>query len=218
MKYLVGLLLATSISFAVLAQNYTVPEMPLAITAIERRVGLPQFLAEREGSLFSFAHLGDTLLENKTLRLKVNVPRGLRSSDFEGYVREQLSLTGYTINPFLFIQIVYFDYNSSLIRNDASAQLDKLALLMLTYPFATVEAIVHTDSRGSNDYNRKLAGKRGASIEQYLKEAGVDTSKLSVRVSGEEELVNDCLDKVNCDELLHQLNRRAEFLFNPLTK
>lgn len=217
MKFLVGLGFILLSSF-VLAQNTPTADHSLAITAIERRGGLPQFLAEREGSLFSFAHLGDTLLENKTLQLKIHIPRGLRSVDFEKYVREQLSLAGYSIDLFLDIQIVYFDYNSSLIRNDASAQLDKLAMLMLSYPFATVEAIVHTDSRGSNEYNRKLATKRGASIEQYLKEAGVDTSKLSIRVSGEEELANDCLDKVNCDELLHQLNRRAEFFFNPIVK
>jgi len=218
MKYSVGLVLFILLSSIVLAQNSTDSGAPFAITAIERRVGLPQFLVEREGSLFSFAHVGDTLLENKTLKLKLHIPRGLRSLDFEKYVRGQLSLSGYTINPFLTIQIAYFDYNSALIRNDASAQLDKLALLMLTYPFATVEAVVHTDSRGSNDYNQKLAARRGASIEQYLKEAGVDTSKFSIRVSGEEELVNDCLDKVNCDELLHQLNRRAEFFFNPIVK
>ena len=218
MKYLVGFLTALLLSNAVLAQNTTSSEKSLAIMAIERRGGLPQFLAERDGSLFSFAHLGDTLLENKSLRIKIGVPRGLRSADFERYSHEQLALAGYSISPFVFVQIMYFDYNSALIRNDASAQLDKLALIMLTYPFATVEAIVHTDSRGSSDYNRKLAAKRGASIEQYLKEAGVDTSKLIIRVSGEDELVNDCLDKVNCDELLHQLNRRAEFLFNPMTK
>jgi outer membrane protein OmpA-like peptidoglycan-associated protein len=216
-KYLVGFFLYT-LSLTAFAQNSRTPGTALAITAIERRGVLPQFLAERDGSLFSFAHLGDTLLENKSLRLKIHVPRGLRSVDFEKYVREQLSLADYTTDPFLFIEIVYFDYNSALIRNDASAHLDKLALLMLTYPFATIEAIVHTDSRGSNDYNRKLATRRGAAIEQYLGEAGVDTSKLSIKVSGEEELVNDCLDKVNCDELLHQLNRRAEFFFNPIVK
>jgi|GEM_PF-2228355 len=217
MKYLIGagLILLSSV---VLAQNTTATDHSVAITVIERRGGLPQFLAEREGSLFSFAHLGDTLLENKTLRLKIHIPRGLRSVDYEKYVREQLSLAGYKIDVFLDIQIVYFDYNSALIRNDASAQLDKLALLMITYPFASVEAIVHTDSRGSNEYNRSLATRRGNSIVQYLREAGVDTSKLSIRVSGEEEPVNDCLDKVNCDELLHQLNRRAEFFFNPIVK
>lgn len=200
------------------AQEGYCQEQSIAVMAIERRGGLPQFLVERDGSLYSFAHQSDTVLENRTLGYKLNIPRGLRSADFESYVRDQLSYSGVSINPFLFIQIVYFDYNSALIRNDASAQLDKLAQLMTAYPFAKVEAIVHTDSRGSNEYNRKLAAARGSSIEHYLKEAGVDTSKLNIKVSGEEELVNDCLDKVNCDELLHQINRRAEFSFNPITK
>jgi outer membrane protein OmpA-like peptidoglycan-associated protein len=190
----------------------------LDITVIERRGGLPQFLAERRGVLYSFAHRGDSVLENKILGLKLNIPRGLRSVDFEGTVRQQLSLSGISIDHFLFIQTVYFDFNSTLIRNDASAQLDKLAFLMLVYPFAKVEAVVHSDSRGSNEFNRKLAAKRGSSIQKYLEEAGVNSRNLSLRVSGEDELVNDCLDKVNCDELLHQLNRRAEFIFNPLEK
>lgn len=210
-------LLFTLAITAIVQESYS-QQQPMAVVAIERRGGLPQFLAERDGSLYSFAHRGDTILENKTLGCKINIPRGLRSADFESYVRDQLSFSGVSIDPFLFIQIVYFDYNSSLIRNDASAQLDKLAQLMMAYPFAKVEAIVHTDSRGSNQYNRKLAAARGGSIEHYLKEAGVDTSKLNIKVSGEEELVNDCLDKVNCDEQLHQINRRAEFSFNPVTK
>ncbi len=215
MRCFVFLTVAACLSFDGMAQD---KPQSLVITAIERRGVLPQFLAERDGALYSFAHKGDTLLENRTLGLRINIPRGFRSIDFEGLVREQLLQTGFSIRSFLDIQIVYFDYNSALIRNDASAELDKLALLMLTYPFAKVEAIVHSDSRGSNEFNHKLATKRGDSILEYLKEAGVDIAKLSIKVSGEEELVNDCLDKVNCDEMLHQLNRRAEFIFNPLDK
>jgi outer membrane protein OmpA-like peptidoglycan-associated protein len=218
MKCFNVLIIATSLSFTVKAQKTQDTPQSLTITAIERRGVLPQFLAERAGALYSFAHKGDTLLENTTLGLRINIPQGLRSTDFEKLVREQLSQNGFSVAYFLYVQIVYFDFNSVLIRNDASAQLDKLALLMLSYPFAKVEAIVHSDSRGSNEFNRKLATKRGSSIQEYLKEAGVDIKKLSIRVSGEEELVNDCLDKVNCDELLHQLNRRAEFIFNPLEK
>ncbi len=218
MRYFVVLAIFTSLSFYARAQGTQKNAQSLTITALERRGVLPQFLAERSGALYSFAHRGDTLLENTKLGLQIHIPIGLRSIDFENVVREQLSQYGFSVGYFLYIQIVYFDFNSELIRNDASAQLDKLALLMISYPFAKVVSIVHSDSRGSNEFNRKLAAKRGTAIQDYLKEAGVDVSKLSIQVSGEEELLNDCLDKVNCDELLHQLNRRAEFIFNPLEK
>jgi outer membrane protein OmpA-like peptidoglycan-associated protein len=190
----------------------------MAITAIERRGGLPQFLVATDGKLFSFAHLGDSALENKTLSVRIKLPRGMRSDGFEQAVRNQFNSFKFQVEQFQFIRIVYFDYNSILIRNDASAELDKLAALMMAYPLGQVLVTVHTDSRGTNKYNQELASRRGTSIKQYLMDAGVKDKHLEIKVSGEEELVKDCLNEQDCDEQTHQLNRRAEFSFNPMVK
>ncbi|MCU0420138.1 MAG: OmpA family protein [Cyclobacteriaceae bacterium] len=193
-------------------------EPPVTILAIERQGGLPQFLMERMGSLHSFAHRGDSVLENRSLGIALRFPRGLRSDFFESVATQQLVELGFPPRHFVFIRMVFFDYNSALIRNDASAELDKLAELMLSYPFAEVACVVHTDSRGSSVYNKKLAGQRGAALIDYLAKAGVNTQKLNAHTSGEDALVRDCLNQQDCDEQIHQFNRRAEFVFQPMTR
>lgn len=213
--FLTVLLLVPSV--ITLAHVRDTAQASVTIVAIERQGGLPQFLMERNGSLYSFAHRGDSLLENRSLGIALRFPRGLRSDFFESVAKRQLIEFGFAPRHFVFIRMVFFDYNSALIRNDASAELDKLAELMLSYPFAEVECVVHTDSRGSNAYNKKLAAKRSAALMDYLAKAGVNTQKMKAHTSGEDALVRDCLNAQDCDEMIHQFNRRAELIFKPMS-
>ncbi|MEP2669398.1 MAG: OmpA family protein [Cyclobacteriaceae bacterium] len=187
-------------------------------TAIEKQGKIPMLFAEREGVLFSFANKGDSLLENRSLGLTIRIPNGFRTEILESWIKKEIQTAKFDISQFTLIKTIYFDFNSALIRNDASAELDKMAELMTTYPFAKIEAIVHTDSRGSASYNRKLATRRGNSIREYLENTGVKLDSFSLIVSGEEALTQDCLDQADCDEIIHQLNRRAEFNFDPRTQ
>ncbi|HCR54189.1 MAG TPA: hypothetical protein DIW27_07230 [Cytophagales bacterium] len=171
--------------------------------------------AEQNGKLYSFANKGDSLLENRSLGLAIRIPAGFRTDILESWIKNEIKLANYDNSQFTLIKTIYFDFNSDLIRNDASAELDKMAMLMATYPFAKVEVVVHTDSRGSPAYNKKLAARRGKSIQKYLEHTGIDLSQFHITVSGEENLINDCYDKADCDEIAHQLNRRAEFNFDP---
>lgn len=189
----------------------------IKFTAIEKQGNIPMLFAEKEGILFSFANKGDSLLENRSLGLSIRIPAGFRTEILESWLRREILAAQFKISHFTLIKTIYFDFNSALIRNDASAELDKLVELMMMYPFAKVEAIVHTDSRGSASYNRKLASRRGNSIKAYLKNTGVNLDVFNITVSGEEALTEDCIDQADCDEIIHQLNRRAEFNFDPRT-
>jgi len=51
------------------------------------------------------------------------------------------------INP------IYFDINSSLIREDAKVELNNVVDIMIKYPDITIECGSHTDSRAAADYN-----------------------------------------------------------------
>ncbi len=190
----------------------------IKFTAIEKQGKIPMLFAEQEGVLFSFANKGDSLLENRSLGLSIRIPNGFRTEILESWIKNEIKLAKFDISHFTLIKSIYFDFNSALIRNDASAELDKMAELMTTYPFAKVEVIVHTDSRGSASYNRKLAARRGNSLKEYLEHTGVGLDSFSIIVSGEEALIQDCLDQADCDEIIHQLNRRAEFNFDPRTQ
>lgn len=200
--------------FACCFSEYSELNDDCSITIIERRNGLPQIFIETHGTLYSMAHYGDSLLENRKLDLHIAIPKGISSVGLEQLIREKVTKANLHITKLLFLHTIYFDSNSSLIRNDASAELDKLIDLMQQYSFAKVEVIVNADNRGSAEYNRKLAAQRGNSIKVYLSNSGLDIKNVELKISGEEELIVSCPDNASCDEMIHQMNRRAEFIFN----
>ncbi|WP_373396621.1 OmpA family protein [Algoriphagus halophilus] len=58
------------------------------------------------------------------------------------------------------MDIVYYDLDRYVIREDAKPVLDKLAELMGRYPFLDLLVGSHTDSRASEEYNIKLSNSR----------------------------------------------------------
>jgi outer membrane protein OmpA-like peptidoglycan-associated protein/tetratricopeptide (TPR) repeat protein len=111
------------------------------------------------------------------------------------------------------IDNIYFDFNKSDIRKDASKELTKIAdLMLITYPNMAIEIESHTDSRGKFSYNEALSNRRAHSTYEYLISQGVNPIRIKkVEGYGEYRLVNKCKDGVNCDEDQHQINRRTIF-------
>jgi outer membrane protein OmpA-like peptidoglycan-associated protein len=107
---------------------------------------------------------------------------------------------------------IYFDRDKSVIRADAKKELDqKVIPLLQKYPGLQIELRAHTDSRSSGEYNQLLSEERSLAVARYLVGKGIRPSQLKSSGVGEQELVNDCGDTEDCDEKLHQKNRRTEF-------
>ena len=106
---------------------------------------------------------------------------------------------------------IYFDYDLSLIREDAKPTLNKLAKLLNENPQIKIEMGSHTDSRGSDSYNQTLSQQRAESTVSYLVSLGIDGRRLVARGYGETRLKNECEDGITCSEEEHQLNRRTTF-------
>jgi len=106
---------------------------------------------------------------------------------------------------------IYYDYGRYYIREDAVGDLDNLAGLMDQYPSLKIEISSHTDSRGSDEYNKGLSQKRAETCVDYLVTKGISADRLVARGYGEYVLRNDCANDVACSEELHQVNRRTEF-------
>lgn len=108
------------------------------------------------------------------------------------------------------INNIYFDFDKSNIRPDAAKELDKLIALMKDeYPDLVIEIGSHTDRRGSNAYNEKLAERRAKSTYDYLISKGIAEDRImEYKGYGETEPAIDC-DRCTEDE--HQLNRRSMF-------
>ncbi|MCF6297150.1 MAG: OmpA family protein [Flavobacteriaceae bacterium] len=107
---------------------------------------------------------------------------------------------------------IYFQLNSSYLSKDARRELDKVVQLMNKYPEMIIESGSHTDSRGVFGYNVWLSGRRANSTVSYIIENGISSSRITGKGYGENQLINDCADGVECTEAQHAKNRRTEFV------
>ncbi|MBN3521426.1 OmpA family protein [Algoriphagus lutimaris] len=112
----------------------------------------------------------------------------------------------------VYVDIVYYDLDRYVIREDAKPVLDKLAELMGRYPFLDLLVGSHTDSRASEEYNIKLSNSRATAVTEYMAQYEIPAERIRLEWFGEQELINDCGDGVPCPESAHQLNRRSELV------
>lgn len=120
---------------------------------------------------------------------------------------------GVDLAKLLLLNPIYFDFDKADIRPDAEIELQKIAVAMQQYPQLKIDVRSHTDSRGKDNYNLKLSERRNKATIKYLIETGgIDASRLTGKGYGETTLLNECSNGASCEEELHQLNRRSEFI------
>jgi outer membrane protein OmpA-like peptidoglycan-associated protein len=79
--------------------------------------------------------------------------------------------------------------------------------LLQDNPALKVQIGGHTDSKGSNEYNKILSERRSRSVVNWLVGKGISKSRLSARGYGEEVPLASNDD----EEEGRELNRRTEF-------
>ena len=108
------------------------------------------------------------------------------------------------------VQDAYFDYDSSTIREDARAVLQRdaesLKAIFTEYPSAAISVEGHADERGSAEYNLGLADRRATAAKEFLVQLGVPGDRLKPVSYGKER--PQCTDS---NEGCWQRNRRAHF-------
>jgi hypothetical protein len=106
---------------------------------------------------------------------------------------------------------IYFDLDKFTIRKDAAQTLDSTVLMLKDFPNVKLELKAFTDSRATDNYNKQLSEKRAKATFEYLAKQGIKANRLMYAGYGEAGLVNDCGNDKECEEKMHQLNRRTEF-------
>ena len=99
---------------------------------------------------------------------------------------------------------VYFDFDSSTVREDGRATLNKQAEWLKKYANYQVTVEGHCDERGTREYNIALGERRANSIRQYLAAQGVPASRLRSLSYGKERP-----EVVGSDEGSWARNRRG---------
>ncbi|MBK7937665.1 MAG: OmpA family protein [Lewinellaceae bacterium] len=115
------------------------------------------------------------------------------------------------INQPIRLSNIYYDFNKWDIRTDAEPDLQNLTDLLKKYPDMKIELSSHTDARGNDQYNEELSQKRAESAKTWIVAKGIVTDRITAKGYGEKQLLNECINGVECTEEQHQLNRRTEF-------
>lgn len=104
--------------------------------------------------------------------------------------------------------IIYFDFNQAAIID--VEKLDELIVFMKTYPESILMVEGHSDSRGKEAYNYKLALNRAESVRLELGQKGLNLNQIFVESKGSLDPQVDCGG--NCSEEDHAKNRFARIL------
>ena len=107
---------------------------------------------------------------------------------------------------------ILWNLNSANLKGSIKREIDAVLLPLLnSKPNISVELSSHTDSRGSDDFNKVLSQRRADAVKNYLISRGIDASRIVSKGYGESRLLNNCTNGVNCSERQHQINRRTEY-------
>lgn len=105
-------------------------------------------------------------------------------------------------------RVIYFDYDSSAIREEDRQIIAAHAAYLAANPGAVVVLEGHADERGSREYNIALGERRAKAVRQLLLFQGAADRQLETVSYGEERPVAQ-----GHDEAAWQQNRRVEIVY-----
>jgi len=107
-------------------------------------------------------------------------------------------------------RVVYFDYDSFVIKPEFQSVLDAQARYLKADKTRKASIEGHTDERGGREYNLALGQKRAEAVRRALSLLGVADAQLDAVSYGKEKPA-----AVGSDEASLAKNRRAEVTYRP---
>ena len=117
--------------------------------------------------------------------------------------------------------VINFEYDKAQLRDDADTEktLADFEGFLKSYPDVSLQIEGHTDSRGSDEYNRELSERRAQALREWLVAKGIEESRLTAVGKGESEPQTpeppECKNKRPVDtspcEAAWAVNRRVLF-------
>jgi outer membrane protein OmpA-like peptidoglycan-associated protein len=101
---------------------------------------------------------------------------------------------------------IFFDFNLATLRNESTTELKNIVAFLKQYPKLKVEISGHTDSVGTEAYNKNLSQQRANAVRDYIVKNGVPAVRITAKGYGATLPV-----AANDTEENRQKNRRTEF-------
>jgi peptidoglycan-associated lipoprotein len=105
-------------------------------------------------------------------------------------------------------RIIYFDYDSYVIKPEFQALLERHALYLKQNGGRHIVVEGHTDERGGREYNLALGQRRSEAVRKALELLGVRNAQVEAVSFGKEKPASQ-----GTDESAWSLNRRAEIAY-----
>ena len=167
-------------------------------------------------------------------------PRGYLNQHFELKTGPEEKNETYIVDFYLspiskpvVIENIFYDFDKATLRPESQKALDEMIKMLNDNPNVTIELGAHTDRKGSDQYNERLAQRRAQSVVDYLIAGGIEKERLEAKGYGESvpKVINKKMAK-NYDflnegdvlteefiltltpeqqEIADQINRRTEF-------
>ncbi|BCB27447.1 peptidoglycan-associated lipoprotein [Sulfurimicrobium lacus] len=111
-------------------------------------------------------------------------------------------------NNILSKRSIYYDFDSSVVKNEFKRLIEAHAKYLTAHPDAKVTVQGNTDERGSREYNIALGDQRAESVRKMMKVLGVPDKQIEAVSFGKEK------PKANChDESCWKANRRSDLVY-----
>lgn len=102
---------------------------------------------------------------------------------------------------------LYFDYDSAVLRDDASKILSGAVGTLKRNPQTSILITGNCDIRGSEAYNDKLGRRRGDSVKKFMFENGINEERIRIISRGKLDAVAPLADLIGM-----QKDRNAQFV------
>lgn len=106
----------------------------------------------------------------KTDTININIPLYFPGSFIA--VNSALTPDKVVSGEFLTIKNILFEFDSYALNDESISTLNAVKSFLATYPDLKIEVAGYTDSKGSSEYNKKLADRRAQAVIDYLSESG----------------------------------------------
>lgn len=149
--------------------------------------------------------------ELNTVGIAPNSPPIKRTAKLAKKPADNTATQTVTINEPIRLNNIYYDFDDDKILPDAEKDLNFLLDLMKKYPDMVIELSSHTDAQGNDAYNMKLSQRRAQSAKNWLVSHGIKSDRIEAVGYGETQILNDCVNGIDCTDDMHRVNRRTEF-------
>jgi peptidoglycan-associated lipoprotein len=154
----------------------------------------------------SSVKLDDVPVEDKGAKAVTTQPGGGAKSDVTPVSAD--SATGNQGGPVNVARIVYFDYDSYVIKPEFQSLIEGHARFLKTNAGRKINIEGHTDERGGREYNLALGQRRSEAVRRALGLLGVNDSQVEAVSFGKEKPA-----AMGSDEAAWAKNRRAEVVY-----